>query len=171
MCRYVCGRRRGDATLSSRTTRRSTDACFGSPLECRIGPCRFQTLPGPVAVTSWSTRVRATACLDGHPACARGSLALPARVRDSEGPADADAGIRTRVTAVTGPHASRTTPRRLTVIAPRGIEPLTSGSKVPRPSPAETPGLRTAVAVAPWFVPAALGGSVHRAARSHYSQV
>ena len=32
------------------------------------------------------------------------------------------------------------------VIALRGIEPLTSGSKGPRPSPAETPGLHSAAA-------------------------
>ena len=35
-----------------------------------------------------------------------------------------------------------------TVVAPTGIEPATSGFKVRRPSPAETPGLGVAAAMA-----------------------
>ncbi len=35
-----------------------------------------------------------------------------------------------------------------TVVAPTGIEPATSGFKVRRPSPAETPGLGVAAAIA-----------------------
>jgi hypothetical protein len=35
-----------------------------------------------------------------------------------------------------------------TVVAPAGIEPATSGFKVRRPSPAETPGLGVAAAIA-----------------------
>ena len=46
---------------------------------------------------------------------------------------------------MTGPYARRITPRRHAV-APAGIEPATSGFKVRRPSPAETPGLGVAAA-------------------------
>ena len=48
---------------------------------------------------------------------------------------------------MTGPYARRITPRRHAV-APAGIEPATSGFKVRRPSPAETPGLGVAAAIA-----------------------
>ena len=47
---------------------------------------------------------------------------------------------------MTGPYARRITPRRH--VAPAGIEPATSGFKVRRPSPAETPGLDVAAALA-----------------------
>ena len=47
---------------------------------------------------------------------------------------------------MTGPYARRITPRRH--VAPAGIEPATSGFKVRRPSPAETPRLDIAAALA-----------------------
>ena len=47
---------------------------------------------------------------------------------------------------MTGPYARRITPRRH--VAPAGIKPATSGFKVRRPSPAETPGLDVAAALA-----------------------
>ena len=47
---------------------------------------------------------------------------------------------------MTGPYARRITPRRHVALA--GIEPATSGFKVRRPSPAETPGLDIAAALA-----------------------
>ena len=48
---------------------------------------------------------------------------------------------------MTGPYARRITSRRHAV-APAGIEPATSGFKFRRPSPAETPGLGVAAAIA-----------------------
>ena len=79
------------------------------------------------------------------------SECVPTSTRSASPPGDADAGIRTRITAVTGPYARRITPRRHAV-APAGIEPATSGFKVRRPSPAETPGLDVAAAIAAGLV-------------------
>jgi hypothetical protein len=101
---------------------------------------------GPVAVDTMST---ACTCLDGHP------IALSDAVGTSSDEHSVGFASRVRRRRDLNPNLSRdravccrVTPRRhVTAIAPGRIELPTSGSKVPRPSPTETPGLHSAAAI------------------------
>ena len=137
-------------------------AYFGCSREYHTGSCRVQTLLGPAPPERSGRPHRRAAYLDEYPHVVRPRShavgTCPTSTRSASPPGyagrltplvfraqpravrlDADAGIRTRITAGTGPYARRITPRRH--VAPAGIEPATSGFNVRRPSPTETSGL------------------------------
>jgi hypothetical protein len=108
--------RRGRVTLSVVLSRRTRERASGEIPGISHRTMQVADPSGPSTTGSQGLQRRDGACLDGY------------------SPRYADAGIQTRITTVTGSHATRITPRRH-CIAPAGIEPATSGSKVQRPSP------------------------------------
>ena len=141
VCLYVVARRRAPANCRVDEPVARDGAYCGSLQECPIGPCRSQTLPGPSPPVRIPIRWGLTD-LDGHPCVVRPRV-------------DADAGIRTRVTTVTGSHARRTTPRRhVTADRPGGNRTPDLGIQSPvslasgDSGAADSRGSRTCTAVA-----------------------
>lgn len=175
--------RRGRVTLSVVLSHRTRERASGEIPGISHPTMQVADPSGPsTTVSRWLQRWDG-ACLDGYPVWyADPGTERSRRLR--EGRKTVSSGIQTRITTVTGPYATRITPRRH-CISPAGIEPATSGSKVQRPSPedslhssseprltafgetpAETPGLNTAAACGDWHASGSRPLSATEATRS-----